>query len=92
MAVLVAVAQEVGAGAVSIVALKLSEPAVARRAGGGLVGAVSAVILTVTFPPDRNTPVEAGGTCERLTSFPLTNHEFIQFKKYLLTTQKCNKI
>lgn len=37
MAVLVAVAQEVRTGTVSIIALKLAEPAVASRAGGGLV-------------------------------------------------------
>lgn len=59
MAVLVAVAQEVRTGAVSIIALKLAQPAVAGRAGGGLVWAVSAVPLTVTLPPDRNTSVEA---------------------------------
>lgn len=37
MAVLVAVAQEVRTGAVSIIALKLAEPAVASRTGGGFV-------------------------------------------------------
>lgn len=58
MAVPVAVAQEVRTGAVAVVALELSEPAVASRAGGGLVRAVSAVPLAVTFPPDRNASVE----------------------------------
>lgn len=58
MAVLVAVAQEVRARAVSITALKLAEPAVASWAGWGLIWAVSAVPLTVTFPPDRNTSIE----------------------------------
>lgn len=37
MAVPVAVTQEVGTGAVSVIALKLAEPAVASWAGGGLV-------------------------------------------------------
>ena len=59
MTVLVAVAEEVRTRAVSVVTLKLSEPAVARRAGRGLIGAVSAVALTVTLPPDRNTTVGA---------------------------------
>lgn len=59
VAVLVAVTQKVRTGAVSIVALKLAEPAVASGTGGGLVGAVPAVRLTVAFPPNRNAAVEA---------------------------------
>lgn len=58
MAVLVAVAQEVGAGAVSIVALELAQLAVATGAGGGLIRAVSAVPLAVTLPPDGDAAVE----------------------------------
>lgn len=57
VALLVVVAQVVGTGAVSVIALELAEPAVARRAGGRLVRSVSAVPLAVTFPPDGNTPV-----------------------------------
>lgn len=57
MAVPVAVTQEVGTGAVSVIALKLAKPAVASWAGGGLVRTVSAVPLAVTLPPYRNTPM-----------------------------------
>lgn len=58
MAVPLAIAQEVRTGAVAVIALKLSEPAVACGAGRGFVRAVSAVTLTVTLPPDRNTSVD----------------------------------
>ena len=58
MAVLVAVAQEVGAGAVSIIALKPAQWAVATGAGGGLIRAVSAVPLAVTLPPDGDAAVK----------------------------------
>lgn len=57
VALLVVVAQVVGTGAVSVIALELAEPAVARWAGGRLVRTVSAVPLAVTFPPYGNTAV-----------------------------------
>lgn len=58
MAVLVAVAQEVWTRAVAIIALKLAKPAVASWTGRGLVRAISAVPLTITFPPDRNASIK----------------------------------
>ena len=68
MAVLVAVTQEVGAGAVPIAALELAQAAVPAGAGGGLIRAVSAVPLAVTLPPDRDAPGGEGwgeGEAER---------------------------
>lgn len=58
MAVPVAVTQEVGTSAVSVIALKLADPAVVSWAGGGLVRTVSAVPLAVTLPPYRNTSMK----------------------------------
>lgn len=83
MTVIIAVAKEVRASAVSVVALKLPQPTVARRAGGGLVGAVPAVPLTVTLPPDGNTTVEmTDNQCikSRTSSVAVNlNHQVNQF-------------
>ena len=61
-AVLVGVAQVVGAGAVPVAALELPQSAVAAGAGGRLVGPVPAVPLAVTPPPDGDTPETHTGT------------------------------
>lgn len=58
MTVSVAVAKEVRTGAVSVIALKLAKPAVSDWAGRGFVWAISAVPLTVTFPPNRDAPIK----------------------------------
>lgn len=54
-AILVSIAQEVGAGAIAVRALELAELAEALWAKDWFVRAIRAVSLPVAFPPDRNT-------------------------------------
>lgn len=54
VAILASIAQGLGAGAVTVPALELPQPAEAMRAQGRFIGTIRAVLLSVAFPPDGN--------------------------------------
>lgn len=58
------VTQEARISAVPILALELTNWTVAGRAGEGFVGPVTTVGLTITLPPDRDTPRGLEGEME----------------------------